>query len=956
MAVESEEPNGSKLINTKLRKRPAEKSADEVPGASMVSKETLSAVEEDLSKPRKTFGRTPDGRIFVVPQTHDMVSTLLSPTQPKNLSDIAILGVLALHIALLYFLPLSLRTPVLCATFLFWRAAYNFGIGVLLHNQSNRKWLVYWARKSGIFDPSRQPVICKLVKQEIEAKIPNEVKSGDYVFENAPIEYNTWLVFRRVVDLILMCDFVSYVLFAMSCASLPQGEGWVLTVGRWVGGIVLFMFNLWVKLDAHRVVKDYAWYWGDFFFLIDQNLTFDGVFEMAPHPMYSVGYAGYYGISLMAASYTVLFTSLLAHAAQFAFLTIVENPHIDKTYNPPAPRRRSAPPPMVRSVSSAGKNRSSSSSSTATSSAIMEDTMQTAKDHKLLGKFDLFHNTHLFTTLLVGYLVVLTLFTPNTLAVQTVFVIHALVWRLWHTAGIGAILHAQSNNKSWFRHFLKFGETREEAWSQWKSLYHVSLVMCHASFMAAGWKMYHWPAGEEKLVLFRHTVGIMLIALQLWTSTSIYESLGEFGWFYGDFFYELPSPGLTYSGIYRYLNNPERLIGCAGIWGIVLIASSSAIFMLGLLSHVCALLFIQFIERPHMQKLYGNKIRREAGVVRTIKNAIPPPVANHIKSFQGSVDKVLSETTEFVEEFLESARPKLAQGVMGVVKDTQFLFSQYPARLSITLLADDLANYDSKKYSLNIVNALPQEDSDSHRSLSVSYGEPIRVGWTAPVNHSRKDWIGLYRITDNRSRLITKIASMGRWIATCKDEYDLSEDAESGIISSDIPGSCADDGEPIVKGEVEFSCDKTFWSNGTYEFRYHHDGKHNVMAISLPFEIVIDKVEINEDEDIAYVDSEEMQDKIEKHLLPVVIKCFERKEELAPSNVNEEFGGLGEEKYAKRIVYAVKEMFGVDFAPEVVQADGNVRKLAWRICNAKKVLAPFSMNTAGISTPSTPRL
>lgn len=32
------------------------------------------------------------------------------------------------------------------------------------------------------------------------------------------------------------------------------------------------------------------------------------------------------------------------------------------------------------------------------------------------------------------------------------------------------------------------------------------------------------------------------------------------------------------------------------------------------------------------------------------------------------------------------------------------------------------------------------------------------------------------------------------------------------------------------------------------------------------------------------------------------------------------------------------DRFGIEFAPEVVQADGNVENLAWRICNAKKVL------------------
>ncbi|KAK4969881.1 phosphatidylethanolamine N-methyltransferase [Elasticomyces elasticus] len=148
----------------------------------------LNTAEEKVNKSekdKKTHGRTLDGTVLTVPHTHDMVSQLLSPTQSKNMSDLVVLAVLAIHFLTLYLLPPFLRVPTFAVIFIFWRACYNVGIGYLLQVQSHHKRLVAWAKKSKIFEnPSTgknpHPQVYNILKREMGTKIPK-----DYELEKA---------------------------------------------------------------------------------------------------------------------------------------------------------------------------------------------------------------------------------------------------------------------------------------------------------------------------------------------------------------------------------------------------------------------------------------------------------------------------------------------------------------------------------------------------------------------------------------------------------------------------------------------------------------------------------------------------------------------------------------------------------------------------------------------------
>lgn len=738
-------------------------------------------------------GLTDDGTKFVVPDTLNTVTTF----QPQNIGLVSALTILCLSISAYTVFFCNYTKWLHIIIFFIFRCSYDIGLGIILRNQSQYRTVTKWYIKQRGYSTEPTSLYHKVLDHVASYQLPITIRNNLMLY---PVDFRAWLVYKSLVNFILVQDGLNYILLAIRLFKVPDHISLLLLL-QYTIGIVLCVFNMWAKQDAHRCIGEYSWYWGDFFFRKQADLVFDGIFELFPHPMYTVGYSIYYGLTLLCSSYTLLFVSLTAHALQLIFLFVVEEPHIERTYGKPQDNNK-LDNKYIRQ--------------------LYHTEQELNNDSIFYYKLKLTRLSDAVLIVISIYVILFSILLNN--QYKWLNIIHVLLWRVIHWLGIGSLLWLQSNRQYFVRLYATQGYTLADSFSVFRGVYNISYTINLLVFICCAYQYMSLQLVDlaSPSVVARTVCGLILIVINIWSYISTYNAVGNFGWYYGDFFIQqsvftnttlhrthtssitttsTPSTTkqqqtmqqtLTYTGIYRFLNNPDCITGYMGLYGMSMICSSWTIFTLALISHACQVLFLYIVEIPHMNRIYSssNQLRHVTPAVNAISK-LTTHVTNQLINE--------SESARQLKYELDEAEQKIKYEIRKIrLKTSTELLSLYKR------LLHNVKQKRINRTQQQIKNSVSQQQINNdqlvqlHAPEQISIGDSLYVRFEADEQHSDTDWLGVYS-TDTPS---VPSSSDGHWLYV-----------------------------PTGKsGQLCFPATLLPQQEGVYEIRYHRDNNYDVVT------------------------------------------------------------------------------------------------------------------------------
>lgn len=455
-----------------------------------------------------------------------------------------------------------------------------------------------------------------------------------------------------------------------------------------------------------------------------------------------------------------------------------------------------------------------------------------------------------------------------------------------------------------------------EAFRHWKALYNLALLMTYTTFLILAYRLYEMPQFTTRdAELLKHVVAVFGVGLQIWVNLRVFRVIGPLAWFHGEFFIDtLPPQSATGRGYFR-----QPLLYQFSIWSAVLVCQRWEMLGVSIYSQVSHYLFLILVKNRAVQTTRG----------------VP---TGHRRSMSIESETSLVDLSDDESEVIEKIK-RVVKGFEGLVKPHMQNMVEKTRRgvvkIANSSLEESLALTDIPTilYGLQCVR-------------EVGFGERMEVLFEGCRETMKvKDWMGVYEVGANFDSKITTTTCSSRWSYLAGPVFEPSNpdaqlftrkgrDVYLGrsfvtLSKSSIPGL------RVVRGSVLFEEDMIPWKSGVYEVRYHHDGKHNVVTRSQPFEVIMpDAKEVLEVRDIIDQLHQLVSRCLDLH--PGAVLTHDEgllaKVALSPRLAQK---GVSLDRYRKqvslRIVYVIRSLYSVDFSWKAVDNLYSLQNLAERV-------------------------